>query len=99
MITPQTQHAVKTIELNQFQKLLPQLDDNLKTFYLIVKNKQPLFHLIPAISQQKQLQQFKKELELTNLYTTDFINHLIQSEKDILNNNLTMVNSLKKLTT
>lgn len=89
---------LKTMEITQFQKLLPRFNLN-RQFYLIVKNKKPLFHLIPALTREENLKKMRQELNKTNLYTAAFINRMVKSEKDILNNNLTTVNSLKKLTT
>lgn len=44
----------RTIELNQLSKTIPQLKYQRQNFYLIVKNKKPLFHLIPFFDTTKK---------------------------------------------
>lgn len=89
----------RTIELNQLSKTIPQLKYQRQNFYLIVKNKKPLFHLIPFFdATKKKIAKLKKELENTNLYTAHFIQKICQSEKEILNQKITSLNSLKELT-
>lgn len=94
----QINYYQKTIDTARLSENIAQISENAKKgiSYLVLKNKKPIFCILPYKNNlsKKYLDFFETELKNTGLYKNAFIKKILESEQDILKGNLKNIDEL-----